>query len=51
MLNKIFSFLGFNSSDSYVGLTQLCDNNIKHEQPVQKPVKKELKLSDLMRGN
>ena len=51
MLNKIFSFLGFNSNDSYVGLTQLCENPVKHEQNLPKPVKKDLKLSDLMRGN
>ena len=51
MLNKIFSFLGFNSSESYVGLSQLCDNCVKQEAIPQKPVKKELKLSDLMRGN
>ena len=51
MLNKFFSFFGFNSSENLVGLAQLKDNSLK---PIPAPVqqsKKELKLSDLMRGN
>jgi len=51
MLSKFFSFLGFNSSESYVGLSHLVEDNIPTKQPVVDNTKKELKLSDLMRGN
>ena len=51
MFNKLFSFLGFNSSESYVGLSQLVTDNIQVKTQPQETPKKELKLSDLMRGN
>ncbi len=51
MFNKLFSFLGFNSSESYVGLSHLVVDNMPVKSPVQETTKKELKLSDLMRGN
>jgi len=51
MLDKFFSFLGFNSGEALVGLSGLTDNiNEKIIKPV-KNNKKDLKLSDLMRGN
>jgi len=51
MLNKIFSFFGFSTTESYVGLSKLCDNEVKTSPKLHKPAKKDLKLSDLMRGN
>ncbi len=51
MFNKLFSFLGFNSSESYVGLSQLVVDNVQIKPQQQEIPKKELKLSDLMRGN
>ncbi len=51
MLDKLFSMFGFTGSQNYVGLSQVVENNIKTEQKVNKIQKKELKLSDLMRGN
>ena len=51
MLNRIFSFFGFNSSENLVGLSQLKDNNLKAVAVRTEQPKKELKLSDLMRGN
>ena len=51
MFNKLFSFLGFNSSESYVGLSKLVVNDVQNKTQPQEMPKKELKLSDLMRGN
>ena len=51
MLNKLFSFLGFNGNENYIGLSKIVDNEIKIQAQPAKPIKKELKLSDLMRGN
>lgn len=51
MLNKIFTFLGFNSTENLVGLSQLKDNSLKVAPVTISEQKKELKLSDLMRGN
>jgi len=51
MFDKLFSFLGFNPSQSYIGLTKLVDSNLKTKPVVRTVSKKELKLSDLMRGN
>ena len=50
MFDKFFDFIGFSTSKNLVGLSQLADNKL---QPafVKQPIKKELKLSDLMRGN
>ena len=50
MFDKFFSFFGFNSTQNLVGLSQIKDNSIKPKavNPIQP--KKELKLSDLMRG-
>ena len=51
MFKKLFSFLGFNSSQSLVGLAQLGDTELKPApQKVQNASNKEMKLSDLMRG-
>ena len=52
MFDKFFSFLGFNSSESYVGLSHLMeDNRQRLATSSVETTKKELKLSDLMRGN
>ena len=51
MFDKLFSFLGFNSSESYVGLSHIMDDNMPAKAPVVETAKKDLKLSDLMRGN
>ena len=51
MFNKFFSFLGFNSGESYVGLSHLVEDNMPKKAPVIEKTNKELKLSDLMRGN
>lgn len=52
MLNKLFSFLGFNASENYVGLSHLMEDNTPKlvANAVEIP-KKDIKLSDLMRGN
>lgn len=51
MLNKLFSFLGFNSGEALVGLSHLSEDSVKTNTKanVAQP-KKEVKLSDLMRG-
>lgn len=51
MFNKLFSFLGFNSCENYVGLSHLVEDNFPPKPPVVEKSKKDLKLSDLMRGN
>lgn len=51
MFDNLFSFLGFNSGETLVGLSKLDDkkeNSSQKEQQIQE--KKQLKLSDLMRG-
>lgn len=50
MLNKLFSFLGFNLNESLVGLSQLTDNDIKPTQTKRRDTSKTPKLSELMRG-
>ena len=52
MLNKILSFLGLGSNQSYVGLSHLIKDTPVMVQPkVVEVPQKELKLSDLIRGN
>ena len=50
MLNKLFSFLGFNSGENLVGLSHLTEDALKSENKVI-PAKsqKDVKLSDLLR--
>lgn len=51
MLNKLFSFLGFNSGETLVGLSHLSEEAVKKNTKSDKTTaKKEVKLSDLMRG-
>ena len=51
MLNKLFSFLGFNSGENLVGLSHLTEEAVKSEAKLS-PAKsqKDVKLSDLLRG-
>ena len=51
MFNKVLTFLGFNTSESCVGLSKLIDEKVTVPVKTVEPPKKELKLSDLMRGN
>ena len=51
MLDKLFSFFGFTGSQNYVGLSKLMQDNEKPETKIKKNSNKDLKLSDLMRGN
>ena len=52
MINKILSFLGLGSSQNYVGLSHLINETPVKVQPKAVEIsQKELKLSDLMRGN
>lgn len=50
MFDKFFAFLGFNSGKSCIGLKHLSDNAGQVDKKPVPIVKKELKLSDLMRG-
>ena len=50
MFDKLFSFLGFNSTQNYIGLSQLTEETVKAEVKTVKPAKKDVKISDLMRG-
>jgi len=50
MLDKFFTFLGFNSGKSCIGLKHLLDNVGEIDKKPVTHIKKELKLSDLMRG-
>ena len=51
MLNKLFSFLGFNSGENLVGLSQLTEETVKENKKViPQKSQKDVKLSDLMRG-
>lgn len=50
MLKKLFSLLGFSSTENYVGLFQLKENEARELQPVEVKINKEIKLSDLMKG-
>lgn len=52
MFDKLLSFLGFRSSQKFVGLSHLLNEQPLQVQPkVVEVPQKELKLSDLMRGN
>ena len=50
MFDKLFSFLGFNSTKNYIGLSQLTEEAVKSETKTVKPTQKDVKISDLMRG-
>ena len=50
MFDKLFSFLGFNSTKNYIGLSHLTEEAVESKVKTVKTTQKDVKISDLMRG-